>query len=195
MMPKPRPLAIKTEVDKIGEQTKVVSDKFGKIDDVLSKFGVDPETLIQRALDRVNKVKGELGPNAEPDDVVKAYAKDLIKDSIKEGVSRLTFDKLVSVGGGIPAVGLTIFGCVVVWKLVNNKPLAIESIAPNSLAGKTAAELREHVFAVVEPIKNQIETKLSQITGVATEAKRQAEAAKAVSQVVSAQSSTSTVAK
>jgi hypothetical protein len=187
--------AVKTEVEKIGEQTKVVSDKFGKIDDVLSKFGADPETLIQRALDRVNKVKTELGPGAEPDDVVKAYAKDLIKERIKEGVSGLTFDKLVSVGGGIPAVGLAIFGCVIVWKLVNNKPLAIESLAPNSLAGRTAAELREHVSAVIEPIKNQIEAKLSQVTGVATEAKAAAEAAKAVSQVVSAQSSTSTAAK
>ena len=69
--PKSQAAAIKTEVEKIGEQTKIVSDKFGKIDDVLSKFGVDPETLIQRALDRVNKVKRELGPDAEPDDVVK----------------------------------------------------------------------------------------------------------------------------
>jgi len=48
-----------------------------------------------------------------------------------------------------------IFGCVVVWKLVNNKPLAIESIAPNSFAGQAAAQIREHVAAAIEPIKTQ----------------------------------------
>jgi hypothetical protein len=184
--------AVKTQIEKFGEQTKVVSDKFGKIDDVLSKFGADPETLIQRALDRVNKVKAELGSGAEPDDVVKAYAKDLIRERIKEGVSGLTFDKLVSVGGGIPAVGLAIFGCVVVWKLVNNKPLAIESLAPNSFAGQAATQIREHVAAAVEPIKTQFEAKLSQITGVAADAQAAANVAKTVSQIAAASAGQST---
>lgn len=180
----------KAVADKVAKDNETVLGKLGKIDSVVEKFGGDPETLIQRVLDRVEKVKAKLGPEAEPDDVVKAYAKDLIKERIKEGVSGLSFDKLVSVGGGIPAVGLAIFGCVVVWKLVNNKPLAIENMAPNTLAGRAAAELREHVSAVVEPIKNQIDAKLSQITGVASEAKATAEAAKAVSQIISAQTTT-----
>jgi len=188
----------KTTAAEAKVQSDKVADKLGKIDSIFEKFGTDPETLIQKAIDRVNKVKTELGPNAEPDDVFKAYAKDLVKEKLKEGLAGaggLSFDKLVSVGGGIPAVGLAIFGCVVVWKLVNNKPLAIEQIAPNSLAGKTTAELREHIAAAVEPIKSQIEAKFNQLTSVATDAKAAAEAAKAVSQVISAQSTMSTAGK
>ncbi len=186
----------KAQVAKVEEENKTILTKFGKIDSIFEKFGGDPETLIQRAMDRVSKVKAELGPNAEPDDVLKGYLKDLAKEKIKEGLAGgLSFDKLISVGGGIPAVSLAIFGCVIVWKLVNNKPLAIENLAPNSFAGRGAAELREHISALVEPIKNQIDAKLNQITGVATEAKAAAEAAKAVSQVVSAQTTSPATTK
>lgn len=116
-----------SRVKVLGEQTLGTVNEVKKIGGLIEKFGGDPETLIQKALDRVNKVKTELGPNAEADDVVKGYLKDFAKEKLKEGLAGgLTFDKLVSVGGGIPAVGLVIFGCVVVWKLVNNKPLAIE---------------------------------------------------------------------
>jgi hypothetical protein len=184
------------QVKSLADQTLGVVNEVKKVGVVIERFGGDPETLIQKAMDRVNKVKTELGPSADPDDVVKGYIKDLAKEKLKEGLAGgLTFDKLVSVGGGIPAVGLVIFGCVVVWKLVNNKPLAIESIAPNSLAGQAAAQIREHVAAVVEPIKTQIENKLSQITGLASDAKSTAEAAKAVSQVVATQSATPTATK
>ncbi len=185
-----------TQVKNLADQTLGVVNEVKKVGSVIEKFGGDPETLIQKALDRVNKVKTELGPNADPDDVVKGYLKDLAKEKLKEGMAGgLTFDKLVSVGGGIPAVGLVIFGCVVVWKLVNNKPLAIESIAPNSLAAQAAAQIREHVSAAIEPIKTQLENKISQITGLATEANTTAEAAKAVSQVIAAQSTTPTTTK
>ncbi len=185
-----------SRVKVLGEQTLGTVNEVKKIGGLIEKFGGDPETLIQKALDRVNKVKTELGPNAEADDVVKGYLKDFAKEKLKEGLAGgLTFDKLVSVGGGIPAVGLVIFGCVVVWKLVNNKPLAIESMAPNSLAGQAAAQIREHVAAAIEPIKTQIEAKLGQITGLAVEAKTAAETAKAVSQVASAQSTAQTTAK
>jgi len=185
-----------TQVKNLADQTLGVVNEVKKVGSVIERFGGDPETLIQKALDRVNKVKTELGPNADPDDVAKGYLKDFAKEKLKEGLAGgLTFDKLISVGGGIPAVGLVIFGCVVVWKLVNNKPLAIESIAPNSFAGQAAAQIREHVAAAIEPIKTQFENKLSQITGLATDAKSTAEAAKAVSQVISAQSSTPTTTK
>lgn len=68
-------------------------------------------------------------------------------------------------------------------------------MAPNSLAGQAAAQIREHVAAAIEPIKTQIEAKLGQITGLAVEAKTAAETAKAVSQVASAQSTAQTTAK
>ncbi len=179
----------------LGEQTLGTVNEVKKIGSLIEKFGGDPEALIQKALDRVNKVQAKLGPDAEPDDVFKGYIKDLAKEKLKEGLAGGTLEKLISAGGGIPAAALVIFGCVIVWKLVNNKPLAIESIAPNSLAGQAAAQIREHVAAAVEPIKSQIEAKLSQITGVATDAKATAEAAKAISQVVSNQTTSSTTAK
>jgi hypothetical protein len=180
-------------VKNLADQTLGVVNEVKKVGVVIERFGGDPETLIQKALDRVNKVKTDLGPNADPDDVVKGYIKDLAKEKLKEGLAGgLTFDKLVSVGGGIPAVGLVIFGCVVIWKLVNNKPLAIESLAPNSLAGQAAAQIREHVAAAVEPIKTQLEAKLSQITGVAANAQAAADVAKTVSQIAATTAGQST---
>jgi hypothetical protein len=173
-----------TQVKNLADQTLGVVGEVKKVGGVIERFGGDPETLIQRALDRVSKVKTELGPNAEPDDVVKGYLKDLAREKLKEGLAGgLTFDKLVSIGGGIPAVCLAIFGCVIVWKLVNNKPLAIEGIAPNSLAAQAASQIREHVSAAVEPIKAQIEAKLGQISGVAANAQAAADVAKTVSQI------------
>jgi hypothetical protein len=174
----------------LGEQTLGTVSEVKKIGSLIEKLGGDPEALIQKALDRVNKVQAKLGPDAEPDDVLKGYVKDLAKEKLKEGLAGGTLEKLISAGGGLPAVTLAIFGCVIVWKLVNNKPLAIESIAPGSLAGRAAADIREHVAAAVEPIKSQIDARLSQITGVAADAKAAAEAAKAVSQVVSNQTTT-----
>ena len=175
-----------TQVKNLADQTLGVVSEVKKVGTVIEKFGGDPETLIQKALDRVNKVKTELGPNADTDDVVKGYLKDFAKEKLKEGLvggGGLTFDKLISVGGGIPAVCLVIFGCVIVWKLVNNKPLAIESLAPNSFAAQAAAQIREYVSTAVEPIKTQIEAKLSQITGVVADAQAAADVAKTVSQI------------
>ncbi|MGW8256526.1 MAG: S1 family peptidase [Thermoguttaceae bacterium] len=180
----------------LGEQTLGTVNEVKKIGGIIEKFGADPEGLIQKAIDRVNKVQANLGENAAGEDIFKGYLKDLAKEKIKEGLSGgLSFDKLVSIGGGIPAVALVIFGCVIVWKLVNNKPLAIEQIAPNSLLGQAATQVREHVSAAIEPIKAQMDSKLSQITNVATDAKATAEAAKAVSQAVSAQTNSTEAAK
>ena len=190
-----------TQVKNLADQTLGVVSEVKKVGSVIERFGGDPETLIQKALDRVNKVKTELGPNADTDDVVKGYIKDLAKEKLKEGLvggGGLTFDKLLSVGGGIPAVCLAVFACVIIWKLVNNKPLAIESLAPNSLAAQAAAQIREHVSAAVEPIKTQIEAKLSQITGVAADAQAAADVAKTVSQIAATtagQSAASTTTK
>ncbi|HEY4759572.1 MAG TPA: hypothetical protein VIH42_03230, partial [Thermoguttaceae bacterium] len=174
-------------------QSDKIADKLGRIDAVFEKFGSDPEALIQKALDRVNKVQQKLGPEAEGDDIAKAYVKDLLKEKIKEGITgALSFDKLVSVGGGIPAVGLAIFACVVVWKLVNNKPLAIEKIAPDSFLGQRAADLREHISSALAPIKNEIDSKLNHITGMATDASAAAAAAKTIAQMAASTSSNPT---
>ncbi len=94
----------------LADQTLGVVGEVKKVGSVIERFGGDPETLIEKALERVNKVKGELGPNADTDDVFKGYIKDLAKEKLKEGLAGgLTFDKLVSVGGGIPAVWLVGF--------------------------------------------------------------------------------------
>jgi hypothetical protein len=189
--------AAQEAIGKLDAKLTPISEKLGKVDEVIKGFGKSPEELIQSALDRINKVKADLGPEATAQQVTKAYVDDLVKEKIKEGIKGIfeggfSFDKFVSLGGGIPAIALAVFGCVVVWKLVNNKPLAVEKLLPDSLAAQAAADLREKVSSLIAPLKNDIDAKINNLTGLVTDTKTSAatEAAKVAAQVASQVSGT-----
>jgi len=170
-LPTPAPITTKVDLDPILQAQKATNDQLGAIANLLAaKFN---EQSTQSAAPTDNESKTLL-----------QRIHDKIEEKTENSVVGKFFDKFSENGPGLFVIGVTIFFCVFLYKVVHNKPLLAEKIAPDSLLGQHAKELRESLSEKLNSLKSEFETKLQSVkqdvTKVSSDVKTTADAASAV---------------
>jgi hypothetical protein len=169
--PTPAPTTAGVDLDPILQAQKAANDQLNAIANMLAaKFN---EQSTQSAAPTDNEGKTLL-----------QRIHDKIEAKTENSVVGKFFDKFSENGPGLFVIGVTIFFCVFLYKVVHNKPLLAEKIAPDSLLGQHAKELRESLSEKLNSLKSEFETKLQSVkqdvTKVSSDVKTTADAASAV---------------
>ena len=97
-----KPKAVEA-VGEVGAEIEAVRQESGRLRQAVETLVGDRETLRQRFEDRLEKVKQELGEDADRRQVARAYAKDFVQEKLGDGTLGLTTGKLL--GGALGLSG------------------------------------------------------------------------------------------
>jgi len=177
-LPTPAPITTKVDLDPILQAQKATNDQLGAIANLLAaKFN---EQSTQSAAPTDNESKTLL-----------QRIHDKIEEKTENSVVGKFFDKFSENGPGLFVIGVTIFFCIFLYKIVHNKPLLAEKIAPDSLIGQQAKELRESLAEKLNGMKSEFETKLQSVKQDVTQVSNNV---KATTDAASAAESAKTIA-
>jgi hypothetical protein len=168
-LPTPAPGGAKVDLEPILQSQRAANEQLNAIANMLAaKFNEQSSQPAQAA--QPGQADGESKSLLQK-------IHDKIEAKNENSVVGKFFDKFADNGPGLFVIGVTIFLCVFFYKIVHNKPLLAEKIAPDSLIGQHAKELRESLAEKLGSFKNEFETKLQSVKQDVAQASNNAQAA------------------
>jgi hypothetical protein len=148
-LPTPAPITTKVDLDPILQAQKATNDQLNAIANLLAN--------------KLNEQAAQPAPTDNESKTLLQRLHDKIEEKTENSVVGKFFDKFSENGPGLFVIGVTIFFCIFLYKVVHNKPLLAEKIAPDSLLGQHAKELRESLSEKLNSMKSEFETKLQSV--------------------------------